>query len=355
MSLIKMPSIEQFRNVIKQVNYRTNFDGIDAETGKAKFVPRTQPKLKYRGTVKLHGTNAGIVRRFDTEGAPVFTFQSKERELTLAQDNAGFMLAMMGKEQILIRLFNRIEAIAGFGAYTEPVTIFGEWAGGNIQSGVAINGLPKFFAIFAVRVGEGDAARWYDIEQFQDIEYRDDGIFSILTFGKWETEIDFERPLESQNFLGDLTLEVEKACPAGKHFAQDGIGEGIVWVCVTPGWESSEYWMKIKGEKHSVSKVKTLAPVDTEAVRAIADFVDMTITEGRLVQGAQNLVREQGLTFEMANMGAFIRWVHGDIIKEETDTIVANQLDPKKLGGPIANKARAWFVTKFNEGADFSA
>jgi hypothetical protein len=352
--LIKYPSIDQFRSVVKAVNYRTNFDGIDAETGKAKFVPRTQPTLKFRGTTKIHGTNASIVRRFDADGGPVFTFQSRERELTLTADNAGFLLTMSAKEQTLIELFNRVAERAGLG-FTEPLTIYGEWAGGNIQKGVAINGLPKFFAIFGVRVGVEDATQWFDIEQFADIEYRDEGIFNILTFGKWEEEINFERPLEIQNHLGELTLAVEKECPVGKFFGNSGVGEGIVWRCIDKGWESSDYQFKVKGEEHSASKVKTLATVDTEAVRAISDFVDYAVTESRLVQGAQNLVREQGKPFEMANMGPFIKWIFSDILKEESDTLIANQIDPKKLGGPIANKARVWFVTKFNEGADFSA
>jgi hypothetical protein len=352
--MIKYPSIDQFRNVVKAVNFRTNYDGKDEVTGKPKFVPRTQPTLKFRGTTKIHGTNASIVRRFDVDGGPVFTFQSRERELTLTADNAGFLLTMSDKEQTLIELFNRVAERAGLG-FTEPLTIYGEWAGSNIQKGVAISGLPKFFAIFGVRCGEGDSTEWFDIEQFADIEYRDEGIFNILTFGKWETEINFERPMEIQNHLGELTLAVEKECPVGKFFGNSGVGEGIVWGCVTPGWESSDFKFKVKGSEHSVSKVKTLAHVDTEAIRAISDFVEMAVTENRLVQGAQNLVREQGLAFEMANMGPFIKWVYGDVIKEETDTIVANQLDPKKLGGPIANKARSWFVTKFNEGTDFSA
>jgi hypothetical protein len=354
MSLIRMPSIDQFRSVIKQVSYRTNYDGVDPETGRAKFVPRTQPTLKFRGTTKIHGANASIVRRFDVEGGPVFTFQSRERELSLEKDNAGFMLAMSAKEQTLIELFNRVAERAGLG-FTEPLTIYGEWAGSNIQKGVAISGLPKFFAIFGVRCGEGESTRWYDIEQFADIEYRDQGIFNILTFGKWEVEIDFERPLEIQNHLGELTLAVEKECPAGKFFGNSGCGEGIVWRCIDKGWESSDYQFKVKGSEHSASRVRTLAPVDVEAVRAISDFVENTVTESRLVQGAQNLVREQGLEFEMANMGPFIKWVYADIVKEESDTIIASQLDPKKLGSPIAAKSRAWFIEKFNEGADFSA
>ena len=37
-------------------------------------------------------------------------------------------------------------------------------------------------------------------------------------------------------------------------------------------------------------------------------------------------------------------------MKEEMDIIVASQIDPKKLGGPVANIARPWFIKKVNEG-----
>jgi hypothetical protein len=30
--------------------------------------------------------------------------------------------------------------------------------------------------------------------------------------------------------------------------------------------------------------------------------------------------------------------------------IVANQIDPKKLGSAVANAARPWFIKKYNEG-----
>jgi hypothetical protein len=59
-------------------------------------------------------------------------------------------------------------------------------------------------------------------------------------------------------------------------------------------------------------------------------------------------VNEQLKPFDMTSMGDFIRWVFNDAMKEEADTVIANQLDPKKLGGPIANKARKWYMNKFN-------
>ena len=134
-------------------------------------------------------------------------------------------------------------------------------------------------------------------------------------------------------------------------FEINSCGEGVVWTCVTDGWNDSGTWFKVKGEKHSSSKVKTLAAVDVEAVENMRAFVEATVTESRLEQGLDNLIREQLKPFEMKSLGDFIRWVYNDVLKEETDTIVANQIDTKKLGSAVANVARPWYIKKFNETA----
>lgn len=349
--MIKFPSIEQFRNVIRNVTHKAQWDGRD-ENGEPKFNRAAPiPKLKFRGAVKLHGTNAGIVRHHNKG----FSFQSRERELTLTEDNAGFALYMTSKENILDRLIDAMVAKTITEArIDEPdtVVVFGEWCGGNIQKGVGISGLPKMFVIFAVKFiyGEGEEAVsiWVDIEPLKDIVSHEDHIYNVLEFGKWEVEIDFAKPHDIQNTLIDLTIKVEEECPAGKFFGNTGVGEGIVWSTREPGWYSSDFWFKVKGEKHSASKVKTLAAVDVEAIKQVEDFVEMAVTEARLEQGLQNLVNEQLKPFDMKSIGDFLRWVFNDVVKEETDTIVANQLDVKKLGGPIANKARKWYIEKYN-------
>jgi hypothetical protein len=152
-----------------------------------------------------------------------------------------------------------------------------------------------------------------------------------------------------------ITEQVESECPVGKHFGVSGCGEGVVWIPVDLKWKSPDHWFKVKGEKHSVSKVKTLAPVDIEAVRSLNEFVDNVVTEARLEQGLHNLINEQQKPFEMTSMGDFIRWVFNDIVKEESDTIVANQFNPKQLGGPIATKSRLWFINKLNSEMELAA
>lgn len=344
--MINFPSIEQFRNAITTVRRRATYAGKNEAGEVVLDASKPLPTIRYRGTVKLHGTNAGIV--FDLASG-AFTYQSRERALSLTQDNAGFMLAMMANTSeigglcYLIAAMNKSDDFAA-----SQVAIFGEWCGRGIQKGVAITQLPKLYAIFAVRLLAVDGtSKWIDIASIRDLELPELRIFNILRFGSWEIDVDFSRPELAQNELAALTEQVEAACPAGKHFGVEGVGEGIVWQSITPGWLSSDYWFKVKGEKHSATKVKTLAPVDVEAVAAIHEFVDRTVTESRLEQGLSWLT-ENGKPQEITSMGDYLRWVYNDIIKEETDTIVASQIDPKKLGGPIANKARPWFVARLN-------
>ena len=345
MSIIRFPSIEQFRNVIRHVKTHAQYAGKDENGDVIYDQSKTIPTLKFRGTVKLHGTNAGIVYDVATD---TFTYQSRERELSLTQDNAGFMLHQMKNEN-----FWRAYCYSMIDPDIAKVAVFGEWCGKGIQKGVAISELDKMFVIFAVKVVLKDGTtEWVSTmsepapaPQPQEIRVHD-----IEEFGTYEIDIDFNHPELAQNKMIEITEEVEKECPVGKAFGVSGIGEGVVWTCVSDGWNDSGTWFKVKGEKHSVSKVRTLAAVDVEAVANLKAFVDSVVTEARLEQGLDNLVREQLKPVEMTSMGDFHRWVYNDVIKEETDTIVANGIDPKKLGGAIANVARPWFVKKVNEG-----
>ena len=77
----------------------------------------------------------------------------------------------------------------------------------------------------------------------------------------------------------------------------------------------------------------------------IQEFVDNVVTENRLEQGL-GYMNEMGISVDSKNTGEFLRWVVTDVLKEETDTIVANQFDMKKIKGAVVNKARVWFLNK---------
>jgi hypothetical protein len=325
----KFPSIDQFRQVIREVKSHHDFSGKD-ENGDTVYKHSTPyPKIKFSGTVKLHGTNAAIVRykNLTEESLEIRTeFQSRERVLSLTQDNAGFMLSMMAKD--LEFLFRDTE-------YKDYVAVFGEWCGSSIQKGVAISQCPKMFVIFGVMIDDV----W--IEYYR--KDNDQQIYNINQFQKYEMEIDFEQPELSQNQLIEITNAVEKQCPVGKHFGFEGVGEGVVW---KGNHNNNFYIFKVKGEEHSVSKVKTLASVDVEMVNSINEFIENTVTENRLKQGLQYM-KENGIELSAKSTGDFLRWVVNDVIKEETDTIVKNQLDPKKINSAVSTKARLWYFNNF--------
>lgn len=134
------------------------------------------------------------------------------------------------------------------------------------------------------------------------------------------------------------------------YFKVDLVGEGIVWSCIDPSFQDIEVRFKTKGEKHSTSKVKTLAEVDVEAIENLNKLVEAVVTDSRLDWALDNMIREQQKPFEMESMGDFIRTVYNDVVKEELDLIEASGFDAKKMGSPIANKARPWYVNRLNVG-----
>lgn len=318
----KYPSIEQFRNVIREVRNNHDYQGKDEE-GKAIYQHKENyPILKFQGTVKLHGTNSGVAKYSDGH----IEFQSRERVLSLENDNAGFMATMMPKD--LDFLFSGLN-------FKDYAIIYGEWCGGNIQKGVAINGLDKMFVIFGIKVDD----EWIELPKY--LYANEIGIYNILQFQTYEIEIDFNNPELSQNKIIEMTLSVEESCPVGKFFGKEGVGEGIVFTCVT----NQDLKFKSKGEKHSASKVKTLNAIDTESMESINEFIELAVTENRLQQGI-SCFKENNIEVDSKSTGLFLGWIVKDVLKEEKDTLEKSGLDEKKVKNAIVTKARAWFLNQ---------
>ena len=233
------------------------------------------------------------------------------------------------------------------------IVVYGEWCGGSIQKGVALNQLDKRWLVFGLKfMGEG-GSEWEDTSVLKLFDFPLLSIYNINTFGKYEIDIDFSNPSLAQNKMIELVDAVEKECPIGKHFGVSGVGEGIVFKYGT-------HTFKVKGEKHSISKVKTLAPVDTEKLNSITEFVEYAVTENRLEQAVENTLvcgsdsHGRFYDFDRKNLGKFIKAVSADIVKEESDVLVDNGLCMKDVGKAVSDKTRRWFFeqedTHFTEG-----
>lgn len=308
---IRFPSINQFRNVIEEV--QTHHNGI-------------LPVLKFRGTVKLHGTNAAVCRVNGEQW-----FQSRSNIIKAGgPDNAEF--ALWADAISWDWLFDQIPY--------KNVVVFGEWCGGNIQAKVALNGLPKMFVIFKI-LADGN---WLDMDEYSFIQLPEQKIYNIHKFQTWEIEIDFNSPQEAQNILVEITKQIEKECPVGKVFGHTGTGEGAVWTCVTPGYNSFEYIFKAKGSLHSATRTKVIASIDTEKFNSISEFVSNTVTEARLNQGIDYL-KEQNLPINQTSTGVFLKWLVNDIMKEEADTMRDSMIVPKDCNCLISKRGREWFFS----------
>lgn len=347
--MIKWPSIDQFRNVI------THFKSM------AQKLNKSLPTVKYHGTVKLHGTNAGIL----TNGVDVW-YQSRENIITPEKDNAGFANYFTQQEQdnqLVTQLFNQVKAeCAKLSIPTENkiIAIYGEWCGGNIQGGanLALAKLPKMFVIFGIRVidsfevkDDGNIIykeKYLPRDNLINIQMNECQVYNSLQFPTFEVDIDFAQPQLIQNKLIELTLEVEQQCPVGAYFKVDGVGEGIVWAPMNNEWVNANTLFKTKGEKHSPTKVKKLVEVDVERINSINEFIDMTITDSRLQQGIDKL-KEQCIPVDDKATGAFIKWVIGDVIKEEKDRMITSNISDKDLGKFGATKARQFFLNYIND------
>lgn len=333
----KFPSIPQYRNIVKYVRDNSNWNSTPI------------PTITFSGTVKLHGTNAGIyIGEYNT--VP----QSRENVITIQHDNAGFAHFVASKNELWPML-------AGFiaGVYNKEnpfnYTIFGEWCGGNIQSKVGLNNLPKHFVIFNVYD--------HDSESFLDKSWMDyiinghtmldilntQSVHLIKEIPSYSITIDFNQPEQATSTLEQLTLEVEESCPWTVHMGSHGIGEGIVWVNADSP-DNSNYWFKTKGVKHQgkdVSKVKTIS-ADPVKVGKIRELVDILLPEWRLEQGIKALKDEN--EYLLTNRtGEYLKWIATDVLKEEVDTIANNEFTWKELSGHVMNKARNYYFQELKK------
>ena len=316
-NFVKFNSIDQLRHFVKDMEYH----------GK-KVVNLT-------GTVKIHGTNSAI--GYDIQTKELFV-QSRNNIITVEKDNAGFAMYVEQNKQFFKEHFEHLAKDLNVDTGFKSIILYGEWAGGDIQKGVAINEVEKFFAPFELKyVKHDDSYNLGNVSDFYNSEIR---CFPVTVFQKYHVKLDLNNVEEAQQQIVDLTLKVEECCPVGEFFGIKGIGEGIVFTD-----ESGYHKFKSKGEKHSVSKVKTIAPVDVEKVAKVKDFVDYAVTENRLNQGL-DYFKEMHLEVDAKNTAQFIKWVTSDVYKEELDTVIANDLDWKAVAKSVANKARQWFMTK---------
>ena len=342
---IPYPKIGQLRSLISTIEHKAHYIGQDENDKPIYDLSKKNPTLTFTGSVKLHGTNAGV--NFSRKTG--IYAQSRERLIFIDNDNYGFAMFVEKNKKAFEKLFEP------FYKYLKDdnsiITIFGEWAGKGIQSGVAISQLDRFFAIFDVKISLSLENRFFlPISEWKNLRNNEARIFNTQDAQTWSIDLDFENKLsleQSIKKMVDITANVEKQCPFGKLHGVNGIGEGVVWVHREPKYGIIRF--KVKGDKHQSSKVKKTIALDPEIIKNIQEFVDYAVTENRLQQGFDIIFTSKGLDIDIKKMGEFIKWIIKDIFLEEKDVLIKSGLEMKQVGKYISNAARMWFLKKWNK------
>ncbi len=342
----KFPSIEQLKNVVKEVKHRATYKGLDENNQPIYDGAAILPKLRFLGSVKLHGTNAGVIFNWNPLSFSYESHcQSRSNIITPLKDNAGFATFMHGvnPDNILHKLMKATPM-----EYTpQVIEVFGEWCGGNIQANVALNGLDRMFVIFAIKI-DGE---WISHEILKEVKCPELNVYNIFDFETYEVIIDFANVEASVNGILKLTQDVENECPVAKQFGNSGIGEGIVFRCIEEGYNNSRFWFKSKGDKHAgKSKVKTIKPVDDEKLAKLNELVDKITPVWRLDQMlTETFDLMNGGELDRTKIGTYIKAVMGDVVKEELDTIIEAGFEVKDVSGKVSHIAKEFFFEKENK------
>ena len=322
---------------------QSRFVGLDDDMKPVYDNTKALPTVELFGTVKLHGTNAGVA---ETEDGTL-TFQSRVRVITPLSDNHGFAFFADTTAKQFKELFAFYRDKHNLSS-SSLLTVFGEWAGIGMHPAVAVSKLPKSFYVFAVWVSTGGNAGYYlDMTTGAHYSNPENNMYNLWDTGMfpvYKAELDLNNPKLVQNDLIAYTDAVEEECPVAKALGVSGVGEGVVWVNRT-----STFRVKIKGDKHAGrSKVRKTNIVDLQKLESVNTFVETYVTEERLNQGF-NAMAELGYVNQTETTGDFIRWVIKDVLDEESDTMLTSSLEPKAVNPSVAKKAAKWYSDRLSQ------
>lgn len=334
--------------IVKIEKLEEKFELYDIETENHNF---------FANDILVHNSNAGIC----FSEADGMWAQSRENIISVEKDNAGFAFFVSQNEEALKLIINELAEENRIDLNEYIISLYGEWAGGNIQKNSAMSGLDKAFVIFEhfkvspIEPSEDEKAVWlktgiladpfsaYDVRNW--VKSTENKIYNVMDFPTYSFTIDFNAPERSVNEIIKLVEEViEPASPLGKAFGQEAnIGEGIVCSHLTADGALIQF--KCKGEAHSAkSKVTTLKPVDTAKLDKIDACVKEITHNWRYEQGLVTVFgSDYEQTIDRKKMGDYLKWVAADTLKEELDLISQFGFEPKDVMGKVQAEAKRYF------------
>ncbi len=347
-NFVDFGSIEQYSNICKTIAHKSRLTGVDEQGNPVYDHSKTLPIVEVVASEKIHGTNAGI--GFSN---PYGLFaQSRGGIISMHKDNAGFAFFVNSHKDAITNLIKELAAENNLNLDTTLITLYGEWAGGNIQKNSAVSGTDKKLFLFQHFMVSPMTSPSYWLETKLSGNWAhlpDNNIFNVMNYPTYTFTVDFNNPKLHQNQFVDLVNKIEENSPLGQAFGVQGnIAEGIVCTFMYNG---ELYRFKVKGDKHSSSKVVTLSLVDEEKESVKIEFANNACPAWRLEQMWQNIFgidNEKNIP-NIKFTADFIRAVINDVLKEESNTMAEKGLEPKEVNSKISKIAREWFLEQLQE------
>lgn len=293
-------------------------------------------KLSYNAKIKLHGTNCGI--QFNKNGT--LSAQGRNRYLTAENDHYAFAKFVLD-----------LKPNKNSEYFQKELTIFGEWAGKGIQKGDAVCSGPKMFYVFALDINGRIESEPDIIESILEDSF---GGISWLKIIPWfyekNIDVDILNLDAAEIFITKVTKDVDEIAQLDPYIQKlynvAGDGEGLVFTARSHNSkEPDSLWMfKQKSEKHSQNKSRRERVLPQKA-EGVDEFVDIFITENRLLQ----MVRENELTPDKKNTGAFLKVVMLDIYKESKNEIEAADFEWQDVTKYLTNSAKVWWLNRCDD------
>jgi hypothetical protein len=322
MAHVNWPEIEGFHNIRKTlVKWPELLGGRNV--------------VRYRGKVKIHGTNAAV----QVKHGKNCIAQSRTNIIGTGNDNCGFAAWVESTKEKWLA------------TQVPNALVFGEWCGPGIMKGTAVNKIPnKIFAVFAVQpfddltqlivepseiapyvagVPDTYVIPWLDHE---DLEVR------------WLDQAEVLEPIAEE--INIRVAAIDMCDPWVKaQFGQDGVGEGIVYYPISHSGRKAfgDLAFKAKGNHHKMVAKQKPVQVDPAIAQSLQDFAMLVCTPARLEQG---ITESAASDFDVKNMGKFLQWIMADVEKECRAEIEASHLEQRAAKKACMNYARIWFMKK---------
>lgn len=340
----KYPSTENFENFIKSYKLQKKFVGLTDDNTPI-FEEIELGDIELTGTIKLHGTNAGVTITSDK----IYVQKRSDAmplDITKGEFHFGFMNFVHSNEKWFRNLYKQLLSDPALGLMSDSViTIFGEWCGPGIQKGVAISQIPdKKFFIFGIQVQ--DDGRWLNLKCIPYKSYSKKTWF-ITMFKTYTLRANLKDLAALSQQLVNITLEVENECPVAKEFGVSGIGEGLVWTGVDQYGKYVKF--KTKGDKHqkvnggNAQKIKTIKDGNPN--------VNKFLTEVDIVNRLQQCYHSEfnNEVPDRSQTGKVLNWVFNDIISEEHHFLDELSLEVSDVKPTLMESIRLIFFNDIKE------